>query len=164
MKGKIIAKIKDEKMDIESKDQWMSYENESLDDFKNRMKEGGSDPNNYNFTDPIDEEPKKSTVYAPIIHMIDSIKDDLMIAFFAKELGLLKDGEVQEFLKSAVNTWKETIPTQTEDDIEQKLSQFITEQPLPPVIEEMPNMDEAIEEEKEEADEIISKTEDEGDK
>ena len=53
MKGKIFAKVKTEKMDIESKDLWTSFDDELMEDFRTRMSEGGSDPDNYNFTDPI---------------------------------------------------------------------------------------------------------------
>jgi len=70
MKGKIYAKIKTEKMDVESKNLWTSFDDELMADFRKRMKEGGSDPDNYNFTDPITE-PIPAVIQSSIFPMLE---------------------------------------------------------------------------------------------
>ena len=67
MKSKIIAKAKKDKLDLETKDQWMSFEKEELEAFKNRMKEGGSDPNNFDFSDPAPKGEKQPDLTPEII-------------------------------------------------------------------------------------------------
>lgn len=96
MKGKIIAKVKPDKLDVEKTDQWMSYDGELMKDFRARMSEGGSNGDNYDYTDPIHE---PVTSAEPATPYAGDILIDLSIAYFAKQLGLL-DSELENRLKS----------------------------------------------------------------
>jgi hypothetical protein len=116
MKGKIIAKVKPEKLDMETKDQWVSYDGETMEQFRDRMKEGGSDPNNFNFTDPI-ENNQNTQEYVPLVDVPKSVNLDLSIIYYARELGLITDQEfasLKPFLLAGVRGHIGTIPVTSE--------------------------------------------------
>ena len=54
MDKKIYAKIRTEKSDDEKVPMWTSYDGETMQEFLDRIKKSGANPDNYLITDPVD--------------------------------------------------------------------------------------------------------------